>query len=425
MLKLGIAGLGVVGKGCLSVLAKNKQIMELRAGKQIELVAVASRSKQDVSAFDNVTYYSDGLQMIQEHDLDIVIETIGGSSGVAYDLVKHAIAKKCHVVTANKALIASHGNEFIAAAKKQNVALAFEAAIGGSIPCVKVLKDSLDANNVNAVYGLLNGTANYILTQMLKTGASFDDILSDAQKKGYAEADPSFDIEGTDTAHKLAILAAIAFGQQIDFDNVRVDGITNITDMDISFATELGYKIKLMALARKTPYGIEQRVQPVMLPKDNMVATVDGVLNTVVYEGDFCGTMQLTGAGAGSEATASAIMSDVMDIAKGQFTPPLGLDYDNIIVPTPMQLEDAQNSYYLRITCEDKLGVLAQITTIFANHSLSVMSALQHGKNDDNSVAIVFTLDKAKRQEVMGAISEIEALQEVKTRVTAIRIEEF
>ncbi|MFV0321010.1 MAG: homoserine dehydrogenase [Alphaproteobacteria bacterium] len=423
MIKIGIAGIGVVGFGSLELLVKNKELIKQRTGEDVVVTAVANRMPKDITNMSDARFYDDALEMLDTEDFDVVLELMGGSGGVALEFVKKAIQKNIHVVTANKALLAHYGNTLFALAKQHGVHIGFEASVGGGIPCLKGLREGLAANEIKAVYGLLNGTSNYILTEMTETGGSFEDILAKAQELGYAEADPTFDVGGIDAAHKLSLLAAMAFGNEIDFASVRTDGINEITPVDIAYAKELGYKIKLLALARKTAHGIEQRVQPVMLPKNNPVAQVDGVFNTVVVEGDFIGRTQFNGPGAGDHATASAVIADVIDIARNVNVPPLS--YIELKSPNPLKLEEAENSYYLRIQCMDNPGSLAKITKILGEAGLSIVSVLQHEADHNQIVPVVFTLAPAKRPIVLDAIQKIEELNIVIAPVTHLRIEKF
>ncbi len=424
MLKVGVAGLGVVGMGSLELLVHNQKLMAQKIAEPIQIVAVASRTKKNIGHLVDIPFYTDPMEMLQQEDLDVVVELIGGSEGVALELARASLQAGKHFVTANKALLAHHGNELFALAAKQGLLIGFEAAVAGTIPCISALREGFAANNISQIYGLLNGTSNYILTEMTKTGASFEDILSKAQELGYAEADPTFDVEGVDAAHKLSLLAAMSFGQKIDFNSVRMQGISDINAVDIAYAKELGYKIKLLALARRTSQGIEQRVQPVMLPVNHPVAQVDGVLNTVIVEGDYCGRVQLSGAGAGSKATASSVVSDIMSIAKGTLYAPLNFLPEHIIEAKPIQLDKAENSYYLRVDCRDHAGVLANITNVLGKYGLSVLSVIQH-ESDAGYVPVVFTLRSAQRATVMEAIDTIGQLDDVRGRVRYIRIEKF
>lgn len=425
MLKVGIAGLGVVGMSCLELLTSQQQLITKKSERPIKIVAVASRTKKDIAHLADVPFYLDPLEMLEQQELDIVIELMGGSEGTALTFAQKALEKKIHLVTANKALLAHHGNELFAQAAQNGVYLGFEGAVAGTIPCINALREGLAANDIIQIYGLLNGTSNYILTQMTRTGASFEQVLKTAQDLGYAEADPTFDIEGIDAAHKLSLLTAMAFGQEIDFGSVRVQGISDINSVDIAYAKELGYKIKLLALSRRTKQGIEQRVQPVMLPQNHPIAQVDDVLNTVIVEGNYCGRVQLSGAGAGGKATASAVASDVLSIAKGTAQAPLSFLPQHIQKAQPIQFDKAENSYYLRIDCADHSGVLAKITNIFGRHDLSVLSVIQHEPEDSGIVPVVFTLRLAKRETVMQAIDDLEQLDDIKGKVRYIRIEKF
>ncbi len=423
MIKIGIAGLGVVGFASLELLEKNKAIIAEKTNEEIVVTAIANRSPKDLSQYGHIRFFHDPLEMLEEENFDIVLELMGGADGMALAFIEKALQKGCHVVTANKALLAHHGNRLFALAKQKNLHLGFEAAVGGGIPCLKGLREGVAANEVTAVYGILNGTSNYILTQMTETGASFDAVLQKAQELGYAEADPTFDVEGVDAAHKLSLLTAMAFGTEIDFAHVRTQGISEITPIDIAYATELGYKIKLLGLARKTNHGIEQWVQAVMVDKNNPVAQVDGVFNTVVIEGDFIGRTQFTGPGAGGHATASAVIADVMDIARNSMAPPLS--YQQLKPSSPLKLEEATNQYYLRIECKNHPGVLAKITHILGEAGLSIVSVIQHEPSANALVPVVFTLAPAKRPIVLETIEKIEMLEDVKSPSTHIRIEKF
>ncbi len=425
MLKVGIAGLGVVGLSSLELLVRQQQLMTKKSERSIDVTAVSSRSKKDISHLTDAPFYLDPLQMLEQEPLDIAIELMGGSKGTALAFAQKALSKGIHLVTANKALLAHHGNELFSLAAKHGAYLGFEGAVAGTIPCINALREGLATNDIIQIYGLLNGTSNYILTQMTQTGSSFEEVLKAAQELGYAEADPTFDIEGIDAAHKLSLLTAMAFGQEIDFNSVRIQGISDINSVDIAYAKELGYKIKLLALSRRTKQGIEQRVQPVMLPQDHPVAQVDDVLNTVIVEGNYCGRVQLSGAGAGGDATASAVASDVLNIAKNTAWTPLSFLPEHIQKAQPIQFDKAENSYYLRIDCVDHSGVLAKITNIFSLHDLSVLSVIQHEPENGGTVPVVFTLRSAKRETVMQAICDLEQLEDIKGKVRYIRIEKF
>ncbi len=319
-LRIAIAGLGTVGAGTLRLLQRNAALLASRAGRAIVVVAVAARERGRDRGIDlsGVAWEDDATALATRPDIDVVVELIGGSDGPARALVTAALANGKHVVTANKALVAHHGTALARLAEEKGVAFSFEAAVAGGIPVLKALREGLAANNVQRIYGILNGTCNYVLTTMRETGREFDDVLAEAQRLGYAEADPSFDIDGIDSAHKLALLAAVAFGTEVDFAGVHVEGIRHVSALDIEFAAELGYRIKLLGLARLTEYGLEQRVHACMVPRSTPIAPIEGVFNAVVIEGDFVGRVMLEGRGAGAEPTASAVVADLLDIAGGR-----------------------------------------------------------------------------------------------------------
>ena len=326
-LRIAIAGLGTVGAGTVKLLQRNAELLAARAGRRLVLGAVAARDRRRERGLDlaGVRWVEDAATLAQDPEIDVVVELIGGSDGIARELVARALGAGKHVVTANKALIAHHGSELARAAEARGVALLFEAAVAGGIPILKTLREGLAANQVTRIYGILNGTCNYILTTMRDTRRDFAEVLAEAQALGYAEADPSFDIDGIDAAHKLAVLAAVAFGNAVDFTGVHVEGIRHVSALDIDFAAELGYRIKLLGLARLTEHGLEQRVHACMVPRSTPIAHVEGVFNGVVVEGDFVGRVMLEGRGAGAEPTASAVVADLVDIAAGRWSPSFGL----------------------------------------------------------------------------------------------------
>src|SRR5499426_4083021 len=350
-LKVGVAGVGTVGGGLLRLLAARKGDLAARAGRPIEVVAVSARNRNKKRDADlsGLRFVQDPVALAADPAIDVFVELIGGEEGVAKKAVETALSSGKHVVTANKALLAHHGASLAALAEKNGVALNFEAAVAGGIPVVKVIRESLQGNDISRVYGILNGTCNYILTLMEKEGRSFGDVLKDAQKQGYAEADPTFDNGGFDTAHKLALLTSLAFGTRASFESVYIEGIESITPADIEAAGDLGYRIKLLGVALRTDSGIEQRVHPTMVPKDRAIADVDGVLNCVAIDGDFVGEVMLVGPGAGAGPTASAVTSDLIDIARGHVLPPFGTKAKALKPYKKAEMRAHEGGYYIRL----------------------------------------------------------------------------
>src|SRR5215217_6382257 len=380
-LKIAVAGLGTVGAGVVQLLDRQAELLAVRAGRRLIVAAVSARDRRrdrgvDLSA---VRWYEDAVAMAADPEIDIVVELIGGAEGVAPAVIEAALGHKKHVVTANKALMAEHGTRFATRAEEAGVALSFEAAVAGGIPVIKTLRESLAGNRVSRVYGILNGTSNYILTTIRETGREFAEVLAEAQKLGYAEADPSFDIDGVDAAHKLAILAALAFGRPVDFAAVHVEGIREITALDIALAGELGYRIKLLGLAGRTEAGISARVHPCMVPVGAPIARVDGVFNAVVAEGDFVGRVMLEGRGAGAGPTASAVVADVIDLARGRVTPVWGAAASALSAAPSVPMSEHVGPYYLRLMVVDQPGVIADVTAILRDLGISLESMLQRG----------------------------------------------
>ena len=357
-LSIGIAGLGTVGGGVLTMLRQNADLIAARAGRAIAVTAVSARDRTRDRGMDlsGLRWYDDPVALAGDANVDVVVEVIGGSEGPAKALVEAAIAAGKQVVTANKALLAVHGAGLAAAAEKAGVILAFEAAVAGGIPAIKALREGLAGNRINRVAGILNGTCNYILTVMRERGREFAEVLADAQKLGYAETDPAFDVDGIDAAHKLAILAALAFGRPVDFGSVYVEGIRRISALDIAFASELGYRIKLLGIARATEGGIETRVHPCMVPQTAPIARVDGVFNAVVAEGDFVGRVMLEGRGAGAGPTGSAVVADLIDIARGRATPVWGAASGALSAAPSVPMSAHVGAYYLRLMVVDRQG---------------------------------------------------------------------
>jgi len=378
-LKVGVAGLGTVGASMVQLLEKHGAQIARKSGRAAAVTAVSARDRSkdrgiDVSAFD---WYQDPVEMAANADIDIFVELIGGESGPAEDSVRAALARGIHVVTANKALLARHGVDLAEAAEANNVCLNYEAAVAGGIPIVKTLRESMAGNDISRVYGILNGTCNYILTRMEADGIGFEECLADAQRLGYAEADPTFDIEGNDTAHKLAILTSLAFGTKISSDTIFMEGITSITTADIQAADELGYRIKLLGVAQRTETGIEQRVHPTMVPKSSAIARIDGVLNAVAVDGDFVGEIVLVGPGAGGNATASSVVADIADIAKGDETRVLGMPAADLEAYERARMRLHEGGYYIRLSVFDRPGAFAEIARCMGEAGISLESIVQ------------------------------------------------
>lgn len=423
-LKIGIVGLGTVGCGTIDVLQKNGDLIALRAGRPIEIVGVSARDKNakrkvNISKYE---WFDSPLDLIGK--VDVLVEMIGGSEGVAYDLVTAALRAGTHVVTANKALVARHGGELARIAEENGSILMYEAAVAGGIPAIKAMRQSFAGNRVNAVYGILNGTANFILSQMRETGRSFDAVLKDAQKKGYAEADPTFDIEGVDAGHKVAILAAIAFGVEPDFGAVHMKGISSLTIDDIEFAADLGYKIKLLGIAKKYDGRVLQVVEPCLVPVDSPFAAIEDVYNAVYYDCDFVETPLLTGLGAGAGATASSVLSDLIDLARGINVPTFGVPVAALKKLFPMDQRETEGRYFLRLPVVDMAGVVADVAAILRDHGVSIESMLQHGHDPGQSVQVVMTTHKVLHENIMMACDLIGRLNVVQDDICVLRIED-
>ena len=426
-LKVAVAGLGTVGGGTVRLLHENKDVLAARCGRRIELRAVAERDRnRDPGVpLDGIARFDDALALTQMDDVDVIVELIGGSGGIAKELCEKAIAAGKHVVTANKALLAHHGNALARAAEAKGVTLGFESSVAGGIPIIKALREGLAANRIRRVYGIMNGTCNYILTNMRDSGREFGDVLKEAQTLGYAEADPSFDVDGIDTAHKLSILTGIAFGCEIDFEHIHIEGIRHVTPLDIKFADELGYRIKLLGVTSLTDEGIEQRVHPCMVPADRPVAKVDGVFNAVVADGDFVDSTVYVGRGAGARPTASAVVADIADIARGNRVPTFGLPADKLNRIGPASMDRHKGEFYVRLTVYDRPGVFADVANILARHEVSMGSVLQHGRAPDEAVPVVLTLHETEESRVREVLAEIGALDTVVETPRMIRIESF
>ncbi len=424
-LSVGVAGLGTVGGGVLRILRDNADIVASHAGRPITVTAVSARDRgRDRGVkLDGLRWHDDPLGLAADPGVDVVVELIGGSEDPAHALVFAALAAGKPVVTANKALLARHGVALAEAAEKGGTTLGFEASVAGGIPVIKVLREGLAANRIRRVAGILNGTCNFILTSMGERGREFADVLAEAQKLGYAEADPSFDIDGVDAAHKLAILTALAFGRPVDFASVYVEGIRNVSALDITFAKELGYRIKLLGIARRTEAGIESRVHPCMVPEDSPLARVDGVYNAVVAEGDFVGRVMLEGRGAGAGPTASAVVADLIDIARGRAAPVWGAAVAQLSASAAVPMDAYAGAYYLRLMVVDRPGVIADVAGALRDSGVSLESMLQHGRAPGEAVPIVLVTHETRESQMRVAMDRIERLDSVLERPSLIRIE--
>ena len=432
-IKVGLLGIGTVGGGTFNVLRRNQEEIRRRAGRAIEVVMVADldtdRAKQITGG--SVEVVSDARRVVSDPSIDIVIELIGGD-GIARELVMTAIANGKHVVTANKALLAKHGTEIFRAAEEKGVMVAFEAAVAGGIPIIKALREGLTANRIQWIAGIINGTTNFILSEMRDKGLDFDVVLKQAQALGYAEADPTFDIEGVDAAHKATIMSAIAFGVPVQFDKAYVEGITKLSATDIRYAEQLGYRIKLLGIARRVAAGIELRVHPTLIPATRLIANVEGAMNAVVVNGDAVGATLYYGKGAGSEPTASAVIADLVDItrlatADPEHRVPYLAFQSNEMADTPiLPMSEVTTSYYLRMRVADKPGVLADVTRILADASISIDAMLQKeaGEGETQTDLIILT-HETKEKHADAAIAAIEALSTVEGKVSRIRLEQL
>jgi homoserine dehydrogenase len=430
---VGLLGIGTVGGGVWDVLRRNASEIERRAGRAIQISHVADKDTKKASSIvkKNARVLGDAFSLVKDRKVDIVIELIGGY-GVARDLVLEAIQNGKHVVTANKALLATHGNEIFAAAQKKGVMVAFEASVAGGVPIIKALREGLAANRIEWIAGIINGTSNFILSEMRDKGLPFATVLKDAQKKGYAEADPTFDIEGVDAAHKLTILSALAFGVPMQFQKAYTEGISSLTQLDIRYAEQLGYRIKLLGITKKTAKGIELRVHPTLIPHRRLIANVEGVMNAILVKGDAAGPTMYYGAGAGSQPTASAVVADLVDITRlitagsEHRVPHLAFQPDRLSGDPILPIGAVETSYYLRMRVKDRPGVLADITRILADLRISIDAMVQkEPQAGERSVDIVMLTHQAIEKNVVAAMAKIEKLPTVLGKVTRIRLEEL
>ena len=436
-IQVGLLGIGTVGSGTFEVLKRNQEEIQRRAGRPIQITMVADLDTARAQAIvgSAVKVVNDARQVIANPEIDIVVELIGGY-GIAKQLVLEAIAAGKHVVTANKALLAVHGTEIFAAAHKKGVMVAFEAAVAGGIPIIKALREGLSANRIHWVAGIINGTTNFILSEMRDKGLAFGDVLKQAQALGYAEADPTFDIEGVDAAHKATIMAAIAFGVPVQFDKAYIEGITKLEAQDIRYAEQLGYRIKLLGISKRTATGIELRVHPCLVPAKRLIANVEGAMNAVMVQADAVGTTLYYGKGAGSEPTASAVIADLVDVTRLHTADPLNRvphlafqpeTFDQAMSNLPvMPMEQVVTSYYLRLRVADQAGVLAQITGIFAQAAISIDAVLQReaGEGENQTDLIILTHDCVEAK-MNQALAQMQQLSTVLAPITRIRKEEL
>jgi homoserine dehydrogenase len=432
-INVGLLGIGTVGGGTFTVLKRNASEITRRAGRPIQISVVADKNlelaRQVTEGACRIT--DDAFAVVTDPEVDIVVELIGGY-GIAKELVLKAIENGKHVVTANKALLATHGNEIFAAAQKKGVTVAFEPAVAGGIPIIKALREGLTANRIEWIAGIINGTTNFILSEMRDKGLSFETVLKEAQRLGYAEADPTFDVEGVDAAHKLTIMSAIAFGNSMSFDKAHIEGISQLAAEDIKYAEQLGYRIKLLGITKRTPEGVELRVHPTLIPSKRLIANVEGAMNAVLVKGDAVGATMYYGKGAGAEPTASAVIADLVDVTRMHTADPehrvphLAFQPDAMVDLTILPLSEVVTSYYLRLRVEDKPGVLADITRILADQEISIDAMIQRepGEGEEQTDIIMLT-HRTREKNVDAAIAKIEALTAVSGKLTRLRLEEL
>lgn len=425
-LSVALGGLGTIGVGVLRLLRDNAEVVAARAGRPIVVTAVSARDRvrERGVSLAGLRWYEDPRALAADPEVEAVVEVIGGADGPARALVEAAIAARKPVVTANKAMLAVHGAELASLAEAAGVPLAFEAAVAGGVPVIKAVREGLAGNRITRIAGIFNGTCNYILTQMASEGREFGEVLADAQRLGYAEADPSFDIDGVDAAHKLAILAALGFGRPVAFAAVYVEGIRAISALDIGFARELGYRIKLLGIARASEAGIEARVHPAMVPAGAPLARVDGVFNAVVAEGDFVGRVVLEGRGAGAGPTASAVVADLVDVARGRFTPVWGAAAGDLANAPSVPISAHVGCYYLRLMVVDRPGVIADVTAVLRDLGVSLESMLQHGRAPGEAVPVVLVTHETPESAMAEAVRRIAGLDAVLEAPRLLRIED-
>ena len=426
-LNIGVCGVGTVGLATMDILMRQAEVLEARSGKSMKLVHVGARREHPDHDYGDARVSRDVMALAEDPEIDVLVELIGGTSA-AYDLIKRAIQQGKHIVTANKALIAEHGNELIALAEASGVQIRFEAAVAGGIPIIKALRESMAGNEVTEVAGIINGTGNFILTEMSTKGRAFDEVLAEAQSLGYAEADPTFDIDGTDAAHKLVILASLAFGVPLDIESPFKQGIDSLTPKDLDYAAEMGYRVKHLGIARQHSAGIEVRVHPTLIPESKQLATVDGVLNAVMVTGSAVGELVLVGPGAGGPATASSVCADIVDIARSPLGsgPALGLPAASLAAKALIAADDIASEWYVRLTVADRPGVMSNITQTLADRDISIESLVQKAPlSGQPEVPIVLLTHQTPGSVISEAIEEITGLPDVQSDYALLRVESF
>lgn len=426
-LRIGVCGVGTVGLATIDILHQQSAMVSARAGKDLKVTHVGARRDHAEHDYGDARVSRDVMDVARDPEVDVLVELIGGT-GVAYDLIKLAIEQGKHIVTANKALIAEHGNELFALAEAAGVQLGFEASVAGGIPIIKALRESMAANEVKQVAGIINGTGNFILTEMSTKGRAFDDVLAEAQALGYAEADPTFDIDGTDAAHKLVILASLAFGIPLNIDGPVKQGINTVTPTDLNYAAELGYRVKHLGIARQSETGVELRVHPTLIPEQKQLATVDGVLNAVMISGSAVGEVVLVGPGAGGPATASSVCADIIDVARHSngTGPAMGLPANELSAQPLVPSGEIASEWYVRLTVVDRPGVMSDITQVLADRGISIESLVQKASEAGQSeVPIVLLTHMATESVITDAVEEITAFEEVRAEVALLRVETF
>ncbi|WP_313950892.1 homoserine dehydrogenase [Accumulibacter sp.] len=432
-INVGLLGIGTVGGGTYSVLKRNAEEIARRAGRPIQISVVADKDLQRIRQLTDGScrITDDAFAVISDPEVDIIVELIGGD-GVAKQLVLQAIDNGKHVVTANKALLAKHGNEIFAAAQKKGVMVAFEAAVAGGIPIIKALREGLTANRIEWIAGIINGTTNFILSEMRDKGLSFDAVLKEAQRLGYAEADPTFDVEGVDAAHKLSIMSAIAFGNSMSFDQAFIEGISDLDAADIKYAEQLGYRIKLLGITKRTTEGVELRVHPTLIPTKRLIANVEGAMNAVLVKGDAVGPTLYYGKGAGAEPTASAVIADLVDVTRMHTAdrehrvPHLAFQPDAMVDLAILPMAEVVTSYYLRLRVADRLGVLADVTRILADHEISIDAMIQREPDEgEQQTDIIMLTHQTRERNIDAAIVRIELLPAVEGKIIRLRLEQL
>jgi homoserine dehydrogenase len=426
-LRIGIAGLGTVGLGVIRMLRDNADLVMSRAGRQIDIVAVSARDAQKNRGVDlsGITWVTDARDMASRADISAIVEVIGGEGGISLDLAHKTLISGKHLITANKAMLAHHGTALARLAENHNVSVLCEAAVAGGIPIIKTFREGLAGNHIRALYGILNGTCNYILTEMRLSGRSFTDVLTEAQEKGYAESDPSFDIDGIDTGHKLCLLCSMAFGVMPQFLQMSMTGISHLTPSDMQYAGELGYRIKLLGMARCQDGQVWQKVMPCLVPSSSTLGNVEGVYNAVFYETDFAGQGMMSGRGAGADPTASAIVSDIIDLAQGKTRPLFGVPVDRLTSASMNKPQDISSRFYMHLRVKDQAGVIAEISSILKDHNISIESMIQRGRHPDQAVSVVMITHETNESDMASAYAKMSRLSFMAVPPTQLMIKDI